>query len=176
MKKVLLLILLFLCLCSTVYAKKENKQDVIKKDKIELTENNNKENINMKTVYDFLKKCKTYYLATVENDQPRVRPFGTIDLFEGKLYIQTGKVKNVSKQMAQNPKIEICAFDGNSWIRIEAKAINDDRIQAKQHMLDNYPNLQKMYKADDNNTQVLYLKDATATFYSFTEKPKVVKF
>ena len=130
----------------------------------------------MQSVYDFLKKCKTYYLATVENDQPRVRPFGTIDLFEDKLYIQTGKVKNVSKQMAQNPKIEICAFDGNSWIRIEAVAVNDDRIEAKQHMLDNYPTLQHMYKADDNNTQVLYLKDATATFYSFGQEPKVVKF
>ena len=175
MKKLLLFGLFFLCLCSTVYAKKENKQEIIKKDKIEFTENKNKEN-DMKTVYDFLKKCKTYYLATVENDQPRVRPFGTIDLFENKLYIQTGKIKNVSKQMAQNPKIEICAFDGNSWIRIEAKAINDDRIQAKQHMLDNYPSLQKMYKADDDNTQVLYLTDVTATFYSFTQKPKVVKF
>jgi len=175
MKKVLLFCLLLLCLYSTVYAKKENKQENIKKDKIELTENKNKEN-DMKTVYDFLKKCKTYYLATVENDQPRVRPFGTIDLFENKLYIQTGKIKNVSKQISQNPKIEICAFDGNSWIRIEAKAINDDRIQAKQHMLDNYPSLQKMYKADDDNTQVLYLTDVTATFYSFTQKPKVLKF
>lgn len=174
MKKVLLLSLLILCLCSMAYAKKQNKQDIIKKDKIEVKEN--KENIDMKTVYDFLKKCQTYYLATVENDQPRVRPFGTIDLFENKLYIQTGKIKNVSKQMAQNPKIEICAFDGNTWIRIEATAINDDRIEAKQHMLDNYPTLQKMYKADDDNTQVLYLKDVTATFYSFTQEPKTVKF
>ena len=149
----------------------------LNKNEITVTETINMENIDMKTVYAFLKKCQTYYLATVENNQPRVRPFGTIDLFEDKLYIQTGKVKNVSKQMAQNPKIEICAFDGNTWIRIEAVAVNDDRIEAKQHMLDNYPGLQKMYKADDNNTQVLYLKDATATFYSFTqEKPKVVKF
>ena len=174
MKRILLFALLALCLCSTAYAKKQNKQDVIKKDKIEVKEN--KEDIDMKIVYDFLKKCQTYYLATVENDQPRVRPFGTIDLFENKLYIQTGKIKNVSKQMAQNPKIEICAFDGNTWIRIEATAINDDRIEAKQHMLDNYPTLQKMYKADDDNTQVLYLKDVTATFYSFTQEPKTVKF
>ena len=176
MKKILLFALLALCLCSTAYAKKQNKQDVVKKDKIEAPQIKNEENGDMKTVYDFLKKCQTYYLATVENDQPRVRPFGTIDLFEDKLYIQTGKVKNVSKQMAQNPKIEICAFDGNTWIRIEAVAVNDDRIEAKQHMLDNYPTLQNMYKADDNNTQVLYLKDATATFYSFTQEPKVVKF
>ena len=154
------------------------KQNMNNANKIkeEITETINMENIDMKTVYDFLKKCQTYYLATVENDQPRVRPFGTIDMFEDKLYIQTGKVKNVSKQMAQNPKIEICAFDGNTWIRIEATAVNDDRIEAKQHMLNNYPSLQRMYKADDNNTQVLYLKDATATFYSFTQEPKTVKF
>lgn len=175
MKKLLLFTLLFLCLCSIIYAKEKNKQNVVKENKIALKETN-KESADMKTVYDFLKKCKTYYLATIENDQPRVRPFGTIDLFENKLYIQTGKVKNVSKQIAQNPKIEICAFDGNTWIRIEAVAVNDDRTEAKQHMLDNYPTLQKMYKADDNNTQVLYLKNATATFYSFTQEPKVVKF
>ena len=155
---------------------KQNLNSVIEEQKTKVTETINLEDSDMKTVYDFLKKCQTYYLATVENDQPRVRPFGTIDLFEDKLYIQTGKVKNVSKQMAQNPKIEICAFDGNTWIRIEAIAVNDDRIEAKKHMLDNYPSLQKMYKADDGNTQVLYLKDATATFYSFTQEPKVVKF
>jgi len=130
----------------------------------------------MEEVYKFLKECGTYYLATVEGDQPRVRPFGTVDLFEGKLYIQTGKVKNVSRQLAENPKIEICAFNGKQWIRIEATAVNDDRIEAKQHMLDAYPGLQGMYKADDGNTQVLYLKDATATISSFTEPPKVIKF
>ena len=130
----------------------------------------------MQEVYDFLKKCGTYYLATVEGDQPRVRPFGTYLIFEGKLYIQTGKVKDVSKQMIANPKIEICAFSGDAWIRIEAKAIEDDRIEPKQAMLDAYPQLQAMYKADDDNTQVLYLKDATATFASFGGEPKVVKF
>ncbi|MEA4845733.1 MAG: pyridoxamine 5'-phosphate oxidase family protein [Clostridiaceae bacterium] len=130
----------------------------------------------MQEVYDFLKKCDTYYIATVEGNQPRVRPFGTIDIFEGKLYIQTGKVKNVSKQIQANPKIEICAFDGAKWIRVQATAVEDDRIEAKQHMLDAYPNLQGMYKADDDNTQVLYLKDAAATISSFTEKPKVIKF
>jgi len=130
----------------------------------------------MEEVYKFLKECGTYYLATVEGDQPRVRPFGTVDLFEGKLYIQTGKVKNVSKQMAANPKVEICAFNGKQWIRVEATAVDDDRIEAKQHMLDAYPQLQGMYKADDGNTQVLYLKDATATISSFTEAPRVIKF
>ncbi len=128
----------------------------------------------MKEVYDFLKKCKTYYLATVDGDQPRVRPFGTVDMFEDKLYIQTGKVKNVSKQMQANPKIEICAFDDGEWIRVAATAVRDDRVEVKQHMLDAYPNLQKMYKADDDNTEVLYLKDATATIYSFAATPRVI--
>ena len=168
----------FLCFIYFTEVKDLDKPNLnaVTEPKTEVTQTIDMENADMKTVYDFLKKCQTYYLATVENDQPRVRPFGTIDLFEDKLYIQTGKVKNVSKQIAKNPKVEICAFDGNTWIRIEAVAVNDDRIEAKQHMLDNYPSLQKMYKADDNNTQVLYLKDATATFYSFTQEPKVVKF
>jgi uncharacterized pyridoxamine 5'-phosphate oxidase family protein len=130
----------------------------------------------MQEVYDFLKKCNTYYLATVEGDQARVRPFGTIDLFEGKLYIQTGKSKDVSKQIAANPKIEICAFDGEKWIRVRADAVNDDRREAKQHMLDAYPMLQDRYSADDGNTQVLYLKNAVATFASFAGEPRVIRF
>jgi uncharacterized pyridoxamine 5'-phosphate oxidase family protein len=130
----------------------------------------------MQEVYDFLKKCGTYYLATVEGDQPRVRPFGTIDLFEGKLYIQTGKRKNVSKQIVENSKVEICAFNGSHWLRVAATAVEDERLAAKQHMLDAYPSLQGMYKADDGNTQVFYLKDATATFSSFSEAPKVISF
>lgn len=130
----------------------------------------------MQEVYDFLKKCNTYYLATVENDRPRVRPFGTIDIFEGKLYIQTGKVKEVSKQMGINPKVEICAFDGEKWIRVQATVVEDDRLAARQHMLDAYPSLQAMYRADDGNTQVLYLKDATATISSFTADPRVIRF
>jgi len=130
----------------------------------------------MQEVHDYLKKCKTYYLATTEGDQPRVRPFGTCHIFEGKLYIQTGKVKDVSKQMNSNPKIEICAFSGDQWIRIAATAVDDDRIEAKQAMLDAYPSLVNRYKADDGNCQVLYLKDATATFASFTGEHRVVKF
>jgi len=131
----------------------------------------------MKEVFEFLKKCNTYYLATVEADgQPRVRPFGTIDLFENKLYIQTGKVKEVSKQIAANPKVEICAFDGEKWLRIACTLVRDERIEAKTHMLDNYPMLKKMYDAADDNTEVLYMKDATATFSSFTAAPKEIKF
>ena len=130
----------------------------------------------MQEVYDFLKKCGTYYLATVDGDQPRVRPFGTVNIFEDKLYIQTGKVKDVSKQMIANPKVEICALDGGEWIRIQAIALEDDRVDAKQSMLDNYPELQVMYSATDDNTQVFYLKDAVATICSFTAAPKIIKF
>ena len=130
----------------------------------------------MQEVYDFVKSCGTYYLATVEGDQPRVRPFGTVNIFEGKFYIQTGKVKDVSKQMHANPKVEICAFAGGQWVRIAAKAINDDRLEAKESMLDAYPNLKGQYKADDDNTQVLYLEDAVATFASFGGPAREVKF
>jgi uncharacterized pyridoxamine 5'-phosphate oxidase family protein len=130
----------------------------------------------MQEVFDFLKKTNTYYLATVEGNQPRVRPFGMIDLFEGKLYIQTGKNKDVSKQIGVNPKIEISAFDGEQWIRVKAVAVNDDRIEAKQHLLDAYPKLKDRYAADDDNTQVLYLKDAVATFSNFAGESKVIRF
>ena len=130
----------------------------------------------MQEVYDFLKKCNTYYLATIENDQPRVRPFGTIDLFEGKLYIQTGKIKEVSKQIQKNPKVELCAFDGQKWLRLAGTLVRDDRIEPKEHMLENYPMLKAMYSASDDNTEVLYFKNATATFSSFTEAPKSIQF
>ena len=130
----------------------------------------------MQEVYEFLKKCGTYYLATVEGDQPRVRPFGTVDLFEGKLYIQTGKVKAVSKQLQANPKAEICAFADGVWVRVAGELIRDDRIEAKKHMLDQYPSLQAMYSAEDDNTEVLYFRNATATFASFTAAPRTVTF
>lgn len=130
----------------------------------------------MDKIYEFLKAAQTYYLATVEGDQPRVRPFGTVDLFEGKLYIQTGKVKSVSKQIAANPKVELCAFKDGKWLRIAGELVNDDRVEAKAHMLDNYPELKGMYSAEDDNTQVLYFKNATATFSSFTEAPEVINF
>lgn len=130
----------------------------------------------MQEVYEFLKKSGTFYLATVDGDQPRVRPFGALMVFEGKLYIETGKVKNVSKQMKANPKIEISGMVEDKWIRVEALAVDDDRLEARQAMLEAFPMLVNMYKADDGNMQVLYLKDATATIYSFTDKPRVIKF
>ena len=130
----------------------------------------------MQRVVDFLKNAETYYLATVDGDQPRVRPFGTVNVFEGKLYIQTGKVKDVSKQIHANPKVELCAFKDGAWLRVAGTLVEDDRREAKQAMLDAYPSLQGMYSADDDNTEVLYFKDATATFSSFTAAPETVKF
>ena len=130
----------------------------------------------MNEVYEFLKEAQTYYLATVEGDQPRVRPFGTVDIFEDKLYIQTGKIKAVSKQIEANPKVEVCAFKDGKWLRVSGELVRDDRVEAKAHMRDNYPSLKGMYSADDDNTEVLYFKNATATFSSFTEAPRTINF
>ena len=130
----------------------------------------------MKRVLDFLKKAEVYYLATVEGDQPRVRPFGTVNEFEGKLYIQTGKVKPTSKQLAKNPKAEICAFTGGAWIRVACELVEDDRYEAKKSMLDAYPNLRHMYDENDGNTQVFYMQNVSATFSAFGKEPEVVEF
>ena len=130
----------------------------------------------MERTLKFLKEAGTYYLATVDGDQPRVRPFGTINEFEGKLYIQTGKKKDVSKQLHANPKAEICAFMNGEWIRVACELVADDRREAKAAMLEAYPQLQGMYSADDDNTEVLYMKNATATFSSFAGAPEVEKF
>ena len=130
----------------------------------------------MQTVNDFIKKAKTYYLATVDGDKPKVRPFGTINLFEDKLWIQTALSKDVAKQIAANPNVELCAFDGETWIRVEATLVEDNRIEAQESMLEGYPELKGMYTAGDGNNVVYYLKDATATFYSFGGEPIVVEF
>lgn len=130
----------------------------------------------MEKVLQFLKDAQTYFLATMDGDQPRVRPFGTAHVFDGKLYIQTGKVKDVSKQIHANPKVEICAFHNGVWLRVAGTLIEDERIEAKQSMLDAYPALQQMYAADDGNTEVFYFQDAVATFCSFTSEPETVRF
>ena len=130
----------------------------------------------MERVAKFLKEAETYYLATVEGDQPRVRPFGTAHIFEGKLYLQTGKSKNVSKQIHANPKVEICAFKNGEWLRVAGELVEDPRREAKVSMLEAYPSLQSMYSPDDENTEVFYIKNATATFSSFTAAPEVVTF
>lgn len=131
----------------------------------------------MKEVLEYLKSNKTFYLATCEGDQPHVRPFGAVVEFEGKLYIGTDNQKNVYKQILENSKIEICVMgkDG-TWLRVEGKAIHDERREARVQMMDENPSLSKMYSVDDNLMEVLYLQDATATFYSFTNAPKVIQF
>ena len=130
----------------------------------------------MQRVYEFLKAAGTYYLATVEGDQPRVRPFGTVDIFEDKLYIQTGKSKKVSAQIQANPKVELCAFCDGVWLRVAGTLKRDDRREPKAHMLDSYPELKAMYSPDDDNTEVLYFENAEAVFASFTAPPRVIKF
>ena len=130
----------------------------------------------MQTVHDFLKKVGTYYLATVEGDLPKVRPFGTINLFEGRLYIQTGRKKDVVKQISANPKVELCAFDGETWIRVAATLVEDNRSETQESMLAAYPQLRSMYAVNDGNNMVYYLKDVTATFYSFSGEPRKVQF
>ena len=130
----------------------------------------------MQRVLEFLKNAEVYYLATVEGNQPRVRPFGTINEFEGKLYIQTGKVKPTSHQLAANPKAEICAFKDGAWIRVACELVEDDRFEAKKAMLDAYPNLRGMYDENDGNTQVFYMKNAVATFCAFGKEAEVVEF
>ena len=130
----------------------------------------------MKRVCEFLKNASIYYLATVEGNQPRVRPFGTAHVFEDKLYIQTGKVKPTSKQLLANPKAEICAFKDGAWLRVAGELIEDDRVEARKSMLDAYPSLRNMYDENDGNTQVFYFKNATATFSAFGKEPEVMEF
>ena len=130
----------------------------------------------MKEVQEFLKVCGVYYLATVDNNIPKVRPFGTAEIFEDHLYIQTGKKKDVYKQIEVNNNVEICAFKDGKWIRIAGKLIPDDRVEAKKDMLDKNPNLRGMYNELDDNTIVLYFESAIATIYSFTDAPKVIEF
>lgn len=129
----------------------------------------------MKTVYEFIKKCGCYYIATTEGDQPRVRPFGTINIFDGKLYIETSHTKRIAKQIAANPKAELCAYDGEKWIRLSGTLVDDTRVEAKKSMLDAYPDLRSMYDENDPNTAVYYFKDATAYITSEKEE-KVIKF
>ena len=126
----------------------------------------------MNEVYEFLKKCGVYYLATIDDNKPKVRPFGTIDMYNGKLYIQTGKVKDVANQMKTN----LSGMFEDKWIRVSAQVVLDESIEAQKHMLDSYPSLQGMYKAGDGNTEVYYLKNVTAQICSFSQEPKIIEF
>ncbi len=130
----------------------------------------------MKEVYEFLKSSGVFYLATIDNDKPRVRPFGAINIYNDKIYLQTGKIKPVSKQIEKNNNVEICAFKDGKWIRVEAKLIRDESREAKVSMLEANPELKAMYSADDANTEVLYMENVKATISSFTDAPKVIEF
>jgi uncharacterized pyridoxamine 5'-phosphate oxidase family protein len=105
-----------------------------------------------------------------------VRPFGTVNEFEGRLYIQTGKIKPTSRQLADNPKAEICAFVDGEWIRVACRLVEDDRYEAKKSMLNAYPNLRGMYDENDGNTQVFYMQNVNATFCAFGKSPETVEF
>ena len=155
-----------LCACSTVQSDAKNEPAAEQKF----------EPKTIQDVHDFLKKNKVYYLATIDGDQARVRPFGTVMIYEGKLYIQTGRKKNVSKQIAKNGNVEICAFDGKCWLRLTGTLADDNRRAAKAAMLEQYPGLGRMYSPDDPNTQVLYFKKATAVFNFFGRPAITVKF
>lgn len=130
----------------------------------------------MREIYEFLKKAGTYYLATCENGQPRVRPFGTVNIYKDRLYIQTGRSKAVSRQLHANPRLELCAMLDDRWLRLEASAVEDDDREARVSMLEAYPELKALYSPDDGNTEVWYLRNAAATVYSFTEAPELHKF
>ncbi|MCH5348659.1 MAG: pyridoxamine 5'-phosphate oxidase family protein [Oscillospiraceae bacterium] len=130
----------------------------------------------MQKVYEFIIQCGTYYIATIDGDKPRVRPFGTVVIFEEKLYIQTSKLKNVSKQIQENPNVELCAFNGDKWIRVSGKLVRDDRIEAKRYMLDKHPSLKSVYSAEDDKTEVLYFENATAVISSFSAEDEIVSF
>lgn len=130
----------------------------------------------MKEVQEFLKKCGVYYLATIDGDKPRVRPFGTAEIFENHLYIQTGKNKDVFKQIEKNPNVELSGFVDGKWIRVEGNLVLDDRVEAKKDMLDKNPDLRGMYNENDDNTAVLFFERGKATISSFTEAPREIEF
>ena len=127
-------------------------------------------------VYDYLKAHGPFFIATVDGDQARVRPFGALHIFEGKMYIITGHVKRIAKQIAEKPNVELCAVNGTEWVRVAATLVEDERVEAKKSMLDANPNLRSSYNENDDNIAVYYLTNATATFSSFAGDGDVVKF
>ena len=133
---------------------------------------------NLETVKNYLQECKTFYVATVDGDQPRVRPFGVAEVYNGRLYIMTGKKKDVFKQMVANPKFEITAVkpSGVEWIRVSGRLVSDDDVKAKEFLLDKNPSLKGMYSATDDNMAILYIVDGEARLCSFMGVEKKVKF
>lgn len=127
-------------------------------------------------VHDFLKEVETYYLATEDGSQPRVRPFGTILLFEDRLYIMTSKAKNVAKQLEDNSKFELSAMDADGrWIRVYGNLVADNRREVHTAMLEEYPNLKSIYTVGGENTHTLYFDNVSATIYSFEKEPEVLE-
>ena len=170
--KILANILNILMLCAICHAQNDAPAST------PTTTNPEEAAMSMQKTYQFLKSAGHYYLATVDQDQPRVRPFGTALIFEDKLYIQTGRSKNVAKQLVANGKCEICAMYGDEWIRISGVLADDNRREPKAAMLEAHPALKSMYSADDDNTMVLYFKPGTvtSTIWSFSHDPIVMKF
>lgn len=132
----------------------------------------------MEEVIAFLRACPAYYIATVEGDQPRVRPFSSLAPFEGKLYIESNYFKPFADQVKKNPKVEICAFDNQSrWVRIVCELVDDRRVEAKKALLDYMPEIRDLgYDEHDENMSVYWMKEAVATFYSYTDEPREVRF
>ena len=133
---------------------------------------------NMKEVQAYLKECGAFFIATVDGDQPRVRAFGVSEIIDGRLYIMTGKVKDVFKQMAANGKFEICALkpSGSEWMRVSGTLVNDETLSVKETFLERNPSLKAMYKADDDNMAVLYITNGVARFCSFAAPERKVAF
>ena len=133
---------------------------------------------NMQEVQSYLKECGAFFIATTDGDQPRVRPFGVSEIINGRLYIITGKVKDVYKQMDKNGKFEICALkkSGSEWMRLSGTLVNDETLSVKEEFLKRNPGLKAMYKADDDNMAVLYITNATARFCSFSTPERKVNF
>ena len=133
---------------------------------------------NMEDVEAYLKECGAFFIATADGDQPRVRPFGVSEIIDGRLYIMTGKVKDVYKQIDKNGKFEICALkaSGSEWMRLSGTLVNDETLAVKEEFLNRNESLKSMYKADDDNMAVLQVTKATARFCSFTEAERKVSF
>lgn len=127
-------------------------------------------------VYDYLLANAPFFIATVDGNQARVRPFGALNIFEGKMYIVTSHAKRVAKQLAKNSNVELCAVNGTEWVRVAGTLVEDERVEAKKSMLDANPNLRSMYNENDENIAVYYFTNATATFSSYAGDGDVVKF
>lgn len=131
----------------------------------------------MNEVFEYLRNCDTFYLATMEGDQPRLRPFGAVSSFEGKLYIITNNQKSVYRQMLANPKVEICGMVDGTWIRVAGEVKEDLRREARLAMMEaNEDALSSMYTVDDKLMTVFYFTQARAAICSFTSEPRLIDF